>query len=230
MHGFQTTRWSLIETARGDPPHARDALESLCRAYRPPVLAYVRRSGYNQAEAEDLTQDFFVDFLRRGWYAQADPRNGRFRALLLVTLRRFLIDHHAQAGARKRGGGQHAVAVDPDTLPDQDNPERAFTRMWMQTVIEHATTQLQREWQRAGKGERFGQLAPLMLEGGDGDGLRQLAQATGERPNTLSAQCSRMRRRLRQLVRLELLRTVGSSQALERELAELRAALHHVGG
>lgn len=104
MHGFQTTRWSLIETARSDPPHARDALESVCHAYRPPVLAYVRRNGYDQAEAEDLTQDFFVDFLRRGWYAQADPRHGCFRALLLVTLGRFLIDRHAQAGARKRGG------------------------------------------------------------------------------------------------------------------------------
>lgn len=100
----------------------------------------------------------------------------------------------------------------------------------MQTVIEHATTQLQREWQRADKGERFVQLVPLMLEGGDSDGLRQLARATGERPNTLSAQCSRMRRRLRQLVRLELLRTVGSGQALEHELAELRDALHDLGG
>jgi len=38
-------------------------------------------------------------------------------------------------------------------------------------------------------------------------------------------QVHRMRQRLRQLVRLELLQTVGSREALELELAELRGAL-----
>jgi hypothetical protein len=43
MARFNTTRWSLIADACGDPVQARPALESLCRDYRPPVLAYVRR-------------------------------------------------------------------------------------------------------------------------------------------------------------------------------------------
>lgn len=226
MDRFQTTRWSLIEAARGDPADARPALEALCQAYRPPVLAYVRRSGYSFSDAEDLTQEFFVKFLERGWHADADPRAGRFRALLQASLRNFLIDQHARATAGKRGGGREAVAIDPEALADHgETPERAFMRLWLQTVLERAHARLQQEWVRAGKPARFRQLAPLLLEQGDGEALRQLAAETGERANTLSVQCSRMRQRLRQLVRLELLRTVSNREALEQELAELRGAL-----
>ncbi len=226
MQHFHTTRWSLIETLRDDPAHAGQALQELCRAYRPPVLAYVRRSGYSPVDAEDLTQEYFVQFLQRGWYVHADPLKGRFRSLLLTTVRRFLVDRQAHAHAIKRGGGRHPDAIDPAGLCDHDeSPERAFTRVWMQTVVQRAVARLHREWAGAGKGGRFEQLAPLMLERGDGVELRRLAAITGLRCNTLAAQVSRLRNRLRQLVRLELLRTVGSSEALELELGELRKTM-----
>ena len=57
-------------------------------------------------------------------------------------------------------------------------------------------------------------------------GLHALAAEAGVRANTLAVQAHRMRQRLRQLVRLELLQTVGSREALEQELAELRGVLH----
>src|SRR3954468_11986895 len=96
MSQFHTTRWSLIHTAGEDPSQARAALEQLCTAYRPPVLAYIRRSGYDANDAEDLAQSFFLRFLETGWYAHADPERGRFRCLLLTALRHFLSDQHAQ--------------------------------------------------------------------------------------------------------------------------------------
>lgn len=225
MSRFQTTRWSLIETARDHPSRARAALEQLCRAYRPPVLAFVRRSGHNASDAEDLTQAFFVRFLERGWYAEADPSRGRFRSLLLTSLRRFLIDQHAQAIAQKRNGhgaGEDAV----DRLADDgETPEQAFTRVWLGTVVSHAMTRLQAEWERAGKHAQFEQLSALLLERADPAQLHAIADDTGLRANTLSVQAHRMRQRFRQLVRLELLQTVGSREALEQELAELRGVL-----
>lgn len=226
MQHFHTTRWSLIETLQDDPSRGGQALEELCRTYRSPVLAYVRKRGYSRAEAEDLTQDYFVQFLQRGWYTHADPLKGRFRSLLLTTVRHFLIDRNARTHAIKRSGGRHVVALDPAMLCDAEaSPERAFTRVWMQTVVQCAVDRLRREWKGAGKGDRFEQLAPLMLESGDGDELHRLATVTGQSCNALAAQVSRLRRRLRQLVRLELLRTVGSSEALDLEVTELRATL-----
>ena len=225
MSRFQTTRWSLIETARDHPSRARSALEQLCRAYRPPVLAYVRRSGHNASDAEDLTQAFFVRFLEHGWYADADPSRGRFRSLLLASLRHFLIDQHAQAVAQKRNGlraGEDAVEHLVDT---GESPEQAFTRVWLGTVVEHAMTRLQAEWDHAGKHEQFKQLSAMLLERADPVELHAIADDNGVRANTLAVQAHRMRQRFRQLVRLELLQTVGSREALELELAELRGAL-----
>lgn len=226
MTRFQTTRWSLIEAAGGGRAEARPALEALCRDYRPPVLAYVRGSGFARGDAEDLAQEFFVHFLEHDICRQADRGRGRFRVLVLAALRNFLIDRHARATAHKRGAGRPSAALDPDDLADADGgPERAFSRLWLQAVLDQAMQRLAGEWTRAGKHERFALLLPLLLEPGDGEGLHEAAARTGERANTLSVQCWRMRRRLRQLVRLELMRTVSSREDLELELADLRGVL-----
>ena len=225
MSLFRTTRWSLIAAARDSPSRARAALEQLCRAYRPPVLAFIRRSGYGN-DAEDLTQAFFLRFLERGWYAEADPQRGSFRALMLTALRHFLADQYERAGALKRGGRPIESDDVLDTIADDgESPEDAFMRAWLGTVLAHAMRRLEEEWARAGKGDQFQQLAPLLLERAEDEELRALAAANGLRANTLAVQAHRMRQRLRQLVRLELLQTVGSPEALERELVELRDAL-----
>lgn len=221
MSRFQTTRWSLISMAsQAEPARARPALEQLCRAYRPPVLAYIRRSGHAAGDVEDLAQAFFLRFLERGWYGSADPGRGRFRALLLASLRNFLADQARQA---------RPARANPDlleTLPDpQGTPEQAFHRAWLGTVLLRATHRLELEWEAAGKAECFRQLAPMLGERLDPAELRHLAETVGIRANTLSVQLHRMRRRLRQLVRLELLNTVDGSDALATELAELRAVL-----
>jgi RNA polymerase sigma-70 factor (ECF subfamily) len=227
MSRFQTTRWSMIEAARDDPARAGAALERLCRAYRPPVLAYIRRHGHSPNDAEDLAQEFFARFLERGWYTEADPHRGRFRSLLLTMLRNFLIDQHARNHALKRGNGCTASGGDAaDMLVDPgETPEQAFTRTWLATLVSRAMTRLQAEWERAGKLEQFQRLAPMLLEHADSSELRALAGETGIRSNTLAVQVHRLRRRLRQLVRLELLQTVGNREALEEELSELRGAL-----
>lgn len=228
MSRFRTTRWSLILAAREAPELARPALEQLCRTYRPPVVAYIRRSGCSPADAEDLAQAFFLRFLERGWHAHADPARGRFRSLLLTALRRFLDDQHAQAGALKRGGSARGGAAMDDALEQlastEETPEQAFTRAWMGTVVGRAMAQLQGEWNRAGKQDRFELLAPLLVAG-EGDALQALAAQTGTRANTLAVQAHRMRQRLRQLVRLELAQTVDGDQAVDEELAALRGAL-----
>lgn len=221
VNRFQTTHWSLVAAAREQSQPSREALEQLCRTYRPPVLAYLRRSGLADGDAEDLTQMFFVHFLEHAWYADADPQRGRFRTLLLTALRRFVINQHHHEHALKRHA-RLAEGSAVDLIADEsESPETAFTRTWLATVISRAMHHMQEEWVQDGKGERFEQLAPLLEHAGPQE-LHALAAATGLRSNTLSVQVHRMRRRLRELVRHELLQTVGSREALEQELAELR--------
>ena len=73
MSGFDTTHWSVILRARGGAGEAREALEDLCRTYRTPVLAYIRRCVRGGDAAEDLTQAFFVHFLEKETFSVADP-------------------------------------------------------------------------------------------------------------------------------------------------------------
>lgn len=195
----QTTRWSLIAAATHDAPaRARTALEQLCRAYRPPVLAYIRHSGHGPTDAEDLAQAFFLRFIERGWYGEADPQRGRFRSLLLTSLRHFLLDERARQAAAKRGGGMRPGDVDIEQVQDGgETPEQAFDRAWLGTVLAHALARLQREWTMAGKQRQFTELAPMLVELPAPNALRELAEASGQRGNTIAVQVHRMRKRLR---------------------------------
>ena len=228
MPGFATTRWSLILKAGPGPGAARETLEYICRDYRAPVLAFVRRSGYSAADAEDLTQEFFARLLERHWHERADPALGRFRNYLLTALRRFLSDARASASARKRGGGEVQLdfeqACETQAQAVFESPEQAFTRHWMRTVLEHALRRLRSEAQEAGKLEQFERVAGFLAEPPDASVYATLGAELGMRPNTIAVNVHRLRQRLRSLVRLELLQTVADPQSLEEELSELRAS------
>src|SRR4051812_6572391 len=77
---FAPTQWTVVLTARGDNTVARDALEKLCRAYWPPIYAFVRRQGHSPHDAQDLTQEFFARLLEKNSLAQVDREKGRFRS------------------------------------------------------------------------------------------------------------------------------------------------------
>src|SRR5258708_11221906 len=61
---FPTTQWSLLARAslHGETT-ARQALEDLCHRYWLPLHRYIRARGYAEAEAQDLTQGFFLHLL-----------------------------------------------------------------------------------------------------------------------------------------------------------------------
>src|SRR5262249_4483224 len=82
---FTTTHWSAVRMAGSDSaPGAKPALENLCRAYWYPLYTYVRRKGYAEEDAKDLTQQFFTRLLQGDRLTLADPARGRFRTFLLT--------------------------------------------------------------------------------------------------------------------------------------------------
>lgn len=227
---FQTTRWSMVIAASGDSRGARAAIENLCRVYRSPVLAYVRRRGARPSEAEDLVQGFFLDFLEHRSHARADPARGRFRTFLLTALQRWLANAWDHANAQKRGGGmameslddRHAERLGAD---DEESPERVFEREWAQALLREAMRRLEAEALAAGKGALFAALRDSLLEAPDPALYARLAERFGMRPNTLAVTVYRMRERLRELVRRELAETVAEPAEVEREMAVLHDAL-----
>ena len=236
MTRFDTTRWSMVLAARGGPVEARAALDGLCRRYRPPVLAYIRRRGYSSENAEDLAQTFFARFLELAYHADADPARGRFRAFLLTALKRFLIDADEASHAAKRGGQVNFKSLDyqPNSgdslqhLTDSHTPESAFERDWAATVLESAMFRLRHEATDAGKQKLFDHLSEFLLERPDEADYVRVAAELNLRRNTLAVAVHRLRHRLRELVREELAETTAGSSELDAEMRQLRAALNSV--
>src|SRR5690242_16118662 len=94
---FQSTLWSQVRVAGcGQTPHARHALEQLCRVYWQPIYVYLRRCGHERHSAKDLTQGFFVYLFEHELLQKADPERGRFRSFLLGSLKFFVSNEQAK--------------------------------------------------------------------------------------------------------------------------------------
>jgi len=230
MSHFQTTRWSIVLQAKGDGHDARAALESLCRTYRAPVLAFIRGRGYRNDIAEDLTQSFFASFLEREDYAAADPARGRFRAYLLTATRHFLVNTTEAANTAKRGGQYAFESI--DDVADENaavsaangTPEEAFDQAWALVILNSALRRLRNEAQLAGKQELFDQLRDFLIEAPDDEDYARVAAKLDMRRNTLAVSVHRLRLRLRELVQEEVTQTAADHAGLETEMRELRHA------
>jgi RNA polymerase sigma-70 factor (ECF subfamily) len=233
---FQTTRWSLVLEAREQDGRSRKALESLCRTYRPPVIAYIRGQGANADAAEDLAQTFFTRFVERAFHARADPARGRFRAFLLTALKNFLADASDAANAAKRGGNTQFRSLDSvngsqtglDGAADDQQPDDAFDRAWAHAVLDSALRKLRREAKATGKMALFDALDEFLIERPDEDDYARVAQVLNMRRNTLAVAVHRMRNRLRELVLEELADTAADNDDLEAEMTQLRNSLGSV--
>ncbi len=185
---FPTTHWSRVVTAASrDASEAREALSSLCQAYWYPIYAYVRHRGHTPEQAQDLTQDFFAYILEHDLIAKADPTRGRFRAFLRTVCARQLADCRDRQNAAKRGGGRSPLPLDGLDAerryalePAHElTPERIFDRTWALTLLCRVVERLRREYDNAGRSDRFEGIARLYS---DPATPTSGAPASGDRP------------------------------------------------
>ena len=231
---FATTQWTRVLEARGESPEARAALSDLCAAYYNPVFAYIRHITRDDEAARDLTQDFFTRLLSRQGIDTVDPKRGRFRSFLLGAVKHFLSDARDHANRLKRGSGQPLESIHSGTdtslglqLPDRTapDPEREFDRRWALTVLDRALAALAEEHRAAGKSDHFEVLKPWLT--GDAENLSQAdaARQLGLNDGAVKVAVHRLRRRFRDLVKIEIGRTLRDPSQVPNELACLVAAL-----
>jgi RNA polymerase sigma-70 factor (ECF subfamily) len=239
MHGtatsrFQTTSWSLVLAARHDPSvDSRPALAGLCQAYWNPVYAFIRRSGYDRDQAQDLTQGFFALLIEKNFLGVADPQRGRFRSFLLTAVKRFLANEYDRRCALKRGGGEIPVSMDlinaeawyAPASAKGDTPEGIFERRWAVSLLERAMTKLRVEFITAGKAEQFDSLAAHITKDADAARYDAMAAEMGVSAGALRTLVHRMRRRYRDLVRAEIAETVAGPEEIDGEVRFLMAVL-----
>ena len=226
---FATTHWSVVLAAGGDSPEGAAALEQLCRTYWYPLYAYVRRTGRSPHDAQDLTQAFFAEVLRKEYFRAADRGRGKFRSFLLTALRHFMAHEWEKARAAKRGGGVVPLCWDEQGAeqryhqePGNENtPEQAYDRSWALGVFEQSLTRLRQELADAGKAFQFEHLKKyLMQEPAPGD-YGALGPILGLSPNALAVAVHRLRQSYAMLVRQAVAETVAQQDQVEEELRYL---------
>ena len=85
---FLTTQWSLIENIKAGQDKDKLLIGFLLQEYWKPVYCYLRRAGYDNEHAKDLTQAFFHEVvLNKDLVGRADKAKGRFRSFLLHALK-----------------------------------------------------------------------------------------------------------------------------------------------
>ncbi len=224
---FPVTRWSLVLDLRGDPARSREALETLLRLYWPPLYAYLRADGQTPEGARDLLQGYLCRLIERGDLARVEPGRGRLRSYLLAGLRNYLVSEVRRETAAKRGAGgvvsleaEEAAAWLAVQPAPGTRPEAAYDQQWARLVLQRALDRLRREQSVQGRQAQFEVLAPALAGGLEG-GYAPLAARLGLSVTAVTVAVHRLRRRLRELVRHEVLQTVGSAADLEDELRSL---------
>ena len=167
---WPTTHWSsLIDTIREQPPaQAAEARELFCQLYQSPVYSFLRHlsPGLSQADAQDLTQEFFVRLLIKRRLRSA-RRTYRFRTFLMRGARWLLHNE-----LRKRRREKLHVPIDGGTdagtsrveLPDKNAGQKLFDLHWIRNLIELTKRELQAGYERKGEAGLFALLVDRLEE------------------------------------------------------------------
>ena len=230
---FATTHWSVVLAAgRNDTPRAQASLEKLCQTYWLPLFAYVRRRGYCETDAQDLTQEFFARLLAGDWLGRADQQRGRFRSFLLTSISHFLANEWDKSRTLKRGGGKVISlpfgSADTECRwepADTVTPEQSFEWRWALTLLGQVMNRLAAEYNEQGKGEVFAALKPCLLGDREAQPYAALAATLDMTEGSVKVAVHRLRQRYRQLLRQEIANTVTTAEEVEEEMRHLFAVL-----
>jgi len=229
---FPTTVWTVILSARNETER-ESALASLCNMYWFPLYVYVRRMGYAAEEAQDLTQEFFVRVLEKGYLDRADRNKGRFRSFILSCLKSFLQDQSDRRAAIKRGGRHRTLSFDFQEgegiyvrePANDETPERIFERRWALALLDRAVRRLRNDFAEKGKAEQFEILKPF-LQGAHPDvPYSQLAKCLNVSESALKVAIHRLKKSYKRVLIAEITGTVARPEEVEDEIRYLIASL-----
>ena len=223
----------MLAAKEGDDVFASEALEKLCRTYWPPLYAFIRREGHSEAEAKDLTQEFFLRLVSGELLQRLRHQRGKFRSFLLTFLKHFLSEQRGKGKAQKRGGGKVIVSLDELTdqspflheLADHRSPDQIFELRWAQTMCQLVLDRLREEYVVAGKADLFDVLKDLQPREIGSPTYLHIGKRFGMTEAAVKSAVQRMRRRHREILRQEIANTVTEPAEIADEIRHLRAIL-----
>lgn len=232
---FRTTHWTqLLEATRPEDPAGQTALADFCETYWRPLYAFVRRKGFAQMEAEDLTQEFFARLITRNSLSGVRREGGRFRSFLLRSMENFLADEWDRSHAKKRGGGQKDLSIDvlegearleALTIACEGTPETVFERQWAIAILEKVGNRLSEGERAAGRGKLYEDLKLHLQSDHETSTYAEIAERHSMTEGSIKVAVHRLRRRFGDYLRAEIASTVRSDADVNDELKHLIAVM-----
>jgi DNA-directed RNA polymerase specialized sigma24 family protein len=238
---FLTTRWTLVLSARGETPEAKESLRELCNHYYAPVFAFIHFYTRQDERARDWTHAFFLKLLEGRSLDTLQQARGKFRSFLLGAVKHFLSDQRGHDRAAKRGGSVHHISIDAsgqgdvsgtghkgdqtslsvDTFP----PDAYFDKQWALAILQRSLGELEAEVHDPATPTRFELLRPWLSGDAAEYTQSEVAERLGVSLEVVKVTIHRWRKRFRTIVKSQIAATVDSPQALDEELSYLIQAL-----
>jgi RNA polymerase sigma-70 factor (ECF subfamily) len=135
-----TTTLLLEQLADGD----EQAWALMVARFRDPMVAFVRRAGLPDDQADDVAQETLVSFLdayRRGRY---DRDKGRLRQWLFALAVQSLARHRRSWARQHQESPAHTAFW--EELPGEDELRQRWDAEWDRHVFEHCVAQVRKEF------------------------------------------------------------------------------------
>ena len=159
---FPATHLSLVRRVRSSDADTRArAQDALAAVYWAPIYAHVRLTHRQEpADAEDLTQGFFVEALRRDLFARYEPGRARFRTFVRTCVDSYVANALRAERRVKRGGDATVLPIDVADVEDrltiddasQSDPDVVFHREWARSVLVTSLGRLRERYDALGRG------------------------------------------------------------------------------
>jgi RNA polymerase sigma factor (sigma-70 family) len=212
-YSFTTTIWDLVK---------QGATDHLISLYWKPVYCWLRRRGYNNEDAKDLTQDFFISGLEKEKFERAEPARGRFRTFLLKCLSNFVSNVERNKKTKGKQPSKPTVSIDNfDTnnigieLFHTDTPEDSFNRAWVRELLLRVLRQFEEECRETEKESHYDlfvrRIINPILENASEPSIKDLAKEKGLTEKQTSNYLITARRAYHRLLR-QAIRTYASTE------------------
>lgn len=232
---FPITSWGVMLSAR-DPSSAsaKEAREEICKTYWRPLFSYLKSLRLDPEQAEDITQTILAQFCNDGWIETVDSSQGKLRHFFKATARHAMANHFRDRKRQKRGSGVTNLSTDeltdadfPETLPVSDE---IFDQHWAWTLFSNALAALAESYAARGKTEWFTALKPMLLSTEVLQPYQQIGSQLGVKEPLVRTEVHRLRRRMAERLRAEVMATLdpaSTSAEIDAEMRYLVQALAH---
>lgn len=227
---FPTTSWSIVVRLKSSEAKvAEDAVKEVFNTYRYPLYGYLRASGVQHEDAEDVLQGFFEKMLRNDGLMRADRARGKLRTFLLTSISRYKLNWQRGEQRRHRRVQAEADLWEADEARFQneqhaanETPETYYDRRWAMELIERVRQHLRTDCRKRGKEALHDALAPLLSSTlPETESFAAIASRLGMAAGTLRVALSRLRSDFRDFLLHEVQRTLDEGEDARAEIRHL---------